>query len=88
MNKQEYQAKYISTMTTTSVASGRMTLHTVVCPLALTGSLVFEDTASSPNTYFVIPAGSQGTFLFDCVLNNGLQVISSYADKVIINWQN
>lgn len=78
--------KYINTGATTPVQkAGNVRLYSVVCPKATTGTVTFNDLATSPNTYFVLPIGSIGTFLFRCVLPNGLSVITSAADTVIIN---
>jgi len=85
MIQQEYQATYIATNTTTVVSTGRTLLHTVVCPIALTGTATFQDSAAT--AYFVLPIGSIGTLHFDCVLDKGLSVVTSAADKLIINWQ-
>ncbi len=81
-----FTPKYISTSATTHVyTSGNLFLHTVICPIATTGTVTFQDIAQSPVTYFVLPIGSIGCFIFDSVLPNGLDVVTSAADKVIIN---
>ena len=85
MITQEYQATYIATNTTTVVSTGRTLLHTVVCPIALTGTATFQDSAAT--AYFVLPINSIGTLQFDCALDKGLSVVTSAADKLIINWQ-
>lgn len=85
---ERYQAAYIATQTTTTVvASGNSVIHTVNIPIATTGTVTFEDIAVSPNTYFVLPIGSVGSFRFDSSAPNGLKVVTSAADKVIITYK-
>lgn len=76
---------YISTATTTNITTGNVQIHTIVCPIALTGTATFQDRAGSPVAYFVLPIGSIGTFIFDVNLPNGLAVVTSAADKLIVN---
>lgn len=81
-----YTTKAISTQTTTSVVTGgNVHIHTIVCPKATTGTVTFNDVAGSPATYFVLPIGSIGTFIMDAVYPNGLSVITSAGDNVLIN---
>lgn len=83
-----YQLIAISTQTTTTVAaSGNVRIHTVICPKATTGTVTFEDIAGSPATYFVLPIGSIGCFILDASAPNGLKVVTSAADTVLINYQ-
>lgn len=83
---QEFRTKAISTATTTSVttAGKNMKIHTVVCPKALTGTATFQDTSAS--AYFVLPIGSIGTFILDSVFPNGLDVVTSAGDTVLVNY--
>lgn len=89
MRNEQYQLKYISTSTTTHVVAGLVntTIHTVVCPIATTGTVAFQSTESSPTTYFVLPVGSIGTLRFDIDVPLGLDVVTSASDKVIITYQ-
>lgn len=83
-----YQTSYIATQTTTTViASGNGEIHTVNCPIALTGTATFTDVAGSPATYFVLPIGSIGSFRLDVSTPNGLKVVTSAADKVITTYR-
>lgn len=83
----QYQLKYISTQATTVVqAAGNVTIHTVNCPIALTGTATFQDAAAT--AYFVLPIGSIGSFRLDTICGNGLSVATSAADKLIIATQN
>lgn len=84
----QYRFKYISTQTTTHVVTGteNLTVHTVICPIATTGTVTFQDTVT-PTTYFVLPIGSVGSFRLDIVLPAGLDVVTSAGDKVIVTYQ-
>lgn len=84
----DYLLKYISTATTTHVVTGsnNLTLHTVVCPVATGGDITFQDVVT-PTTYFVLPAGSVGSFRLDLVLPLGLDVVTASADKVILTYK-
>lgn len=75
---------YISTATTTAIATGNTYLHTIVIPIASAGAITIEQ--ANGTDYFVLPIGSVGTLWFDCVLPSGLQVITASGDKVILNW--
>ena len=86
MIQPQYQNTYISTATTTTIASaGNITIHTVTCPIALTGTATFQDSAAS--AYFVLPIGSIGSFRLDSVCPKGLAVVTSAGDKLIITTQ-
>lgn len=85
----QYQNTYISSQTTTTIlgTANNITIHTVNCPIALTGTATFEDIAISPATYFVLPIGSIGSFLFDSICPNGLKIVTSASDKLIVTTQ-
>ena len=85
MSFQEFNATAISTATTTNIEtnSRQIKLHTVICPKATTGTVTFNDKAGT--TYFVLPIGSIGTFIFDINLPNGLSIVTSAGDTVIAN---
>ncbi len=79
---------YISTNKTTHVqANGSSSVvHTVVVPKTTTGTVTFQSTASPAVTYFVLPASTiAGSYLFDAVCGNGLDVVTSASDVVIVN---
>ncbi len=83
------KVNYISTNTTTTLQAGaqNIQIHTVCCPIATTGTVTFQDTGS-PTTYFVLPIGSIGCFILDIVCSNGLAIVTSAADKVLVTtWQ-
>lgn len=82
----QYQLKAIIGPATTSVvALGNLTLHTVVCPIATLGATTFRD--SSAVTYFVLPIGSIGTYRLDASLAKGLTVVTADADTVLISYK-
>ncbi len=76
---------YIATNTTTTIDSNHsnVNIHTIVCPIALTGTATFQD-VGSPTTYFVLPIGTIGTIILDAVFPNGLAVVTSAADKLLV----
>lgn len=78
-----YKTTYIATATTTVVAAtGNITVHTITCPIALTGTATFQNNAAA--AYYVLPIGSIGSFRIDGVCALGLSVVTSAADKLII----
>ncbi len=86
MTREIYTPTYISSSTTTTVlgTAGNVFIHTINCPIATTGTVTFEDITGSPVTYFVLPIGSIGCFIIDSIFTNGLKVVTSAADKVLI----
>ncbi len=78
---------YIHTQTTTHIAtSGSVTVHTVVIPKTTSGSITFQSVAATPVTYFVLPASTiAGSYKFDGVCGNGLDVVTGAGDVAIIN---
>lgn len=80
-------AIYISTNATTHVQpTGSVIVHTVVIPKTTTGSVTFQSTAASAVTYFVLPTATiAGTYTFNSVCGNGLDVVTSASDVVIVN---
>lgn len=89
MIQTQYQPTYISTATTTTIegSAKNITIHTVNIPIATTGTVTFEDITASPVIYFVFPIGSIGSFRLDSICSNGLKVVTSATDKVIVTTQ-
>lgn len=85
MIQPQYQVTYISTSTTTTIGTGNITVHTISCPIALTGTATFTDTAAA--TYFVLPIGTIGSIRLDSVMGNGLKVVTSAGDKILVTTQ-
>lgn len=84
----EYQASYTATAATASIAgAGNVNLHSVNIPKATVGTLSFQDV--SGNVYFAMPTGTvANTYIYDCVLNNGLQIVAtSAADQIVTTWK-
>lgn len=83
---QQFQPTYIATATTTVIAAaGNITIHTITCPIALTGTATFQN--ASAGAYFVLPIGSIGSFRLDSMCPTGLSVVTSAADKLIVTTQ-
>jgi hypothetical protein len=88
MNRQFNNYTSITTQTTTTVVSTSdlVYLHSIIAPKASGGTITLTDVASSPATYMVLPIGTIGTMLFDIVLPNGLKVVTSAGDTVLLTW--
>lgn len=86
-NSYLYSSLTASGSTTIVAGAENVTLYTVTCPIALTGTATFKDTAGSPATYFVLPIGSIGTFRFDAKLPNGMAVTLSANDTVLVTYK-
>lgn len=86
MIQPEYQLAYTATAATTTIATGNINLHTINIPKASAGALSYTDSADVQ--YFYLPTASIGTFICDCVLNNGLKIVqASAADYVTTTWK-
>jgi hypothetical protein len=83
----QFQITSISTNTTTSLAAGGIMIHTIVAPIAAGGTITLTDYAGSPATYLILPIGTIGTMLLDAVFPNGVKVVTSASDKVLVTWQ-
>lgn len=75
---------YISTQTTTTLATGSVQVHTITFPIAATGAVTLTDTAGT--SYAVFSIGAVGTMILDCVFPNGLKVVTAAADKVLVSY--
>jgi hypothetical protein len=80
-----YSPGYIHTQTTTVIAaSGYVDIGTVVIPAATSGTVTFQD--KSGTAYFVFPSSTPaGSYRFNCVVGNGLSVVTASADTLIVN---
>ncbi len=91
MQHSYYSNTVISTATTTSIVatSDLVVLHAIILPKNSAGTITFEDVTGSPVTYFVLPAATvAGTYMFsDIVFPNGLKVVTSSSDNVIVVWK-
>lgn len=67
------------------VTAGNLTVHTIVSPIASTGTYTLKNAAFA--TVFVFPIGTIGTMLLDAVFPSGLSIVSSAADSVIVTYQ-
>lgn len=85
----EFKTKYISTNTTTNLAvAGRnCKIHSISIPKNTTGTVTFRDKTGTPVTQFVLPASTvAGCYIIDAVFGNGLDVVTSASDTVIISY--
>lgn len=87
MIQNQYLPTYIATATTTVIeaAAKGISIHTIVCPIALTGTATFQNTSGT--AYFVLPIGTVGSFTLDASCAKGLSVVTSAADKLIVTTQ-
>lgn len=64
---------------------GEVVIHSVDIPVTTVNTITFRSTASTPITYFVLPAGTiANSYEFDSVVGNGLDVVAAGADVAII----
>ncbi len=77
---------YISASgTTNAVPSGASVVHTVVIPAATSNTITFQSTAATPVVYFVLPASTvAGSYVFDAVCGNGLDIVAAGNDTAIV----
>ncbi len=65
--------------------SGEVVVHTVEVPITTVNTITFRSIAATPVTYFVLPAATvAGSYQFDSVCGNGLDVVAAGADVAII----
>lgn len=82
----QYTPTHITTATTTVIASsGNVTMHTISFPKATTGTVTVQNGAGS--SLMVYPVGSIGSMLLDAIYPNGLQIVTSAADAVVVTTQ-
>ena len=80
----EFSTKAIKTATTTVISADKrqVFIHTVVCPKALGGTATFQD--KDGTEYFVLPIASIGALILDANFPNGLSVVTSSGDTVLV----
>lgn len=82
---------YITTNTTTHIEpiGSETVVHTVIIPKTTTGTVTFQSLATTPVVYFLLPASTiANSYLFDTTCGNGLDVVTSASDVVIVNTAN
>lgn len=81
----DFQTIYISSATTTNIeTNGRqIRIGTVCCPKALAGTATFQDKDGA--AYFVLPIGSINTQIINGIFPNGLSVVTSAGDTLLVN---
>ncbi len=83
-NPQEYQKTYISTNTTTTVFTGKGTLHSIVVNTTAAGSITLNDNGTA---FAVLKASvAEGTYLYDCAVSKTLTVVTAGASDITVNW--
>jgi len=87
MTNNQYSALATSGSHDVVATATNLTLYTVNCPIALTGTATFRDKEASPATYFVLPVGTIGMFRFDASLPLGLNVDMTANDTIIVAYQ-
>ena len=85
MDNRFFSPNYIHTMTTTVIAaSGHVEVGTVVIPKTTSGTITFQDQAGT--AYFVFPSSTvAGSYRFNSIFGNGLSIVTSAADTLIVN---
>ncbi len=71
--------------TLTIKTSGNLTIHTIVSPVASTGTYLLKNGAFA--TIATFPIGTIGTLLLDASIPNGAYLVSSATDNVIVTHQ-
>lgn len=86
ITRHEYLYNYISTNTTTQVATGRGTLRAIVVGETAAGAITIEDGISGTTvTLGVLKASiAEGTYIFDTVFSRGLRITTAGASKITV----
>lgn len=88
INNLEFKSFPVASTTPVVMASaGRnLFIHTVVVPKATAGTVTFANKNATPVTQFTLPvATAAGTYVFDAVFTDGMDVTMSAVDLVIVN---
>lgn len=80
---------YISTATTTQVATGEVTLKAIVVTETSAGSIkIIDGTAGSTANVGELKASIvEGTYEFDCRLTQGLRIITAGDSKITVIYE-
>lgn len=86
MIQPEFQLVYNATSgTTVVVASGNVLVHTLVSPIASTGTILLKDATFATVASF--PIGTIGTMILDAKFGNGLTMVKSASDSAGVTYQ-
>lgn len=79
---------YISTATTTQVATGRGTLKAIVVGETAAGSIKIIDGTSGTTTNLgeLKASIAEGRYEFDCIFSAGLRIVTAGASKITVVW--
>lgn len=88
MNNTKNTAKYISSATTTQVATGPGNLYSIVVGETAAGAISIIDgvSGSTANIGTLKASIAEGTYIFDCNFSVGLRIITAGASKITVNF--
>lgn len=90
--RDDYLKTYISTATTTQVATGAGRLHAIVLGTAADAagdiSIIDNTTGSTVNIGLIQATAPSGTYTFNCAFAKGLRIITAGADKLTVIYKN
>ena len=83
-----FDARRISTATTTTVKSGSGHLHSIVLGATAAGTItIYDNTAASGTIIGVLKASIvEGTYLFDCQFTTGLTIVTAAASDLTVTY--
>lgn len=84
----DYQPTYISSATTTQVASGKCILHAITIGETAAGTIKIIDgtSGSTVNVAELKASIAEGTYTFDCTMALGIRIITAGATKCTVLW--
>lgn len=87
-NTREYQKTYISTGTTTQVATGKGVLQAITVNTTAAGTISIIDgtSGSTVNIGLLKASVVEGTYWYNCVFANGLRIITGAASDITVTW--
>lgn len=87
-NPVSYNPRYISTATTTLVATGSGVLHELSLTETAAGTItVYDNTAASGTILAVLKASIvEGDYLHDLAYSIGLTIVTAAASKLTVAW--
>ena len=84
-----HQYAYIGTATTTQVKTGNGILHKIIIGETSAGAISIIDNTSGTTVNLASLKASivEGTYVFDCVFNAGLRIITAGASKITVIYE-
>ncbi len=82
----DHKYVYISTTTTTQVATGRSFLHGILVGTAAAGAIGVIDgiTGTTVNVNELKASIAEGFYRFDCVMKAGIRIVTAANTKIIV----